>query len=112
MKWQNWPGKGTWISKEEIPYKLIPGPQAQFRCCIYREREIIRQRVRLAEGLCPTSGKDTRNIVQVIGAACEGCPDPEEADVATSAHEEPMEIPVADAGADEPEDEEEKETKE
>ena len=60
--------------KEEIPYKLIPGPQAQFRCCIYREREIIRQRVRLAEGLCPTSGKDTRNIVQVIGAACEGCP--------------------------------------
>ena len=28
--------------KEEIPYKLIPGPQAQFRCCIYREREIIR----------------------------------------------------------------------
>lgn len=60
--------------KEELPYKLIPGPQAKFRCCIYREREIIRQRVRLAEGLCPTSGHDTTNIVQVIGAACEGCP--------------------------------------
>ncbi len=60
--------------KEEIPYKLIPGPQAKFRCCIYREREIIRQRVRLAEGLCPSNGKDTTNIVQVIGAACEGCP--------------------------------------
>ena len=60
--------------KEDIPYKLIPGPQARFRCCIYREREIIRQRVRLAEGLCPADGKDTTNIVQVIGAACEGCP--------------------------------------
>lgn len=60
--------------REEIPYGMIPGPQAQFRCCIYREREIIRQRVRLAEGKCPSSGRDTTNIVQVIGAACEGCP--------------------------------------
>lgn len=60
--------------KEEIPSIMIPGPQARFRCCIYREREIIRQRVRLAEGKCPSSGHDTTNIVQVIGAACEGCP--------------------------------------
>lgn len=68
-----WNG-GLEEKREEIPYKMIPGPQAQFRCCIYREREIIRQRVRLAEGKCPSSGKDTSNIVQVIGAACEGCP--------------------------------------
>ena len=61
-------------TRDEIAYQIIPGPQAQFRCCIYKEREIIRQRVRLAEGLCPTSGKDTRNVVQVIGAACEECP--------------------------------------
>lgn len=60
--------------RDEIPYKMIPGPQANFRCCIYKEREVVRQRVRLAEGLCPTSGKDTRNIVQVISSACEGCP--------------------------------------
>ncbi len=60
--------------RDYLPYKMIPGPQAQFRCCIYKEREIIHQRVRLAEGLCPTSGKDTRNVVQVINAACEECP--------------------------------------
>lgn len=59
--------------RDEIPYKMIPGPQAQFRCCIYKEREIIRQRVRLAEGKCPT-GKDSINVVQVINAACEECP--------------------------------------
>lgn len=59
--------------REELPFKLIPGPQAQFRCCIYREREIIRERVKLAEGKCPT-GKNSRNVVQVISAACEGCP--------------------------------------
>lgn len=67
-----WDGKLE-EGREEMPYKMIPGPQAQFRCCIYKEREIIRQRVRLAEGKCP-SGKDSINVVQVIGAACEECP--------------------------------------
>ena len=70
--------KLSWESKlkegfEEIPYKIIPGPRAQFRCCIYREREIVRQRVKLARGLSP-SGHDTKNIIQVISSACEDCP--------------------------------------
>ena len=30
--------------RDHIPNKLIPGPSPQFRCCIYKEREIIRQR--------------------------------------------------------------------
>lgn len=59
--------------RDELPYKMIPGPQAQFRCCIYKEREIIRQRIRLAEGKCP-SGKNSINVVQVINSACEECP--------------------------------------
>lgn len=59
--------------KEQLPYKMIPGPQAQFRCCIYKEREIIRQRINLAEGKCPDGSKGG-NIIQVISAACEGCP--------------------------------------
>ena len=29
--------------REELPFKMIPGPQAQYRCCIYKEREVIRQ---------------------------------------------------------------------
>jgi len=69
-----WAGELDEEHKDQVPYTIIPGPQAQFRCCIYKEREIIRQRVRLAEGKCPTSGKDSRNVVQVIGAACEECP--------------------------------------
>lgn len=58
--------------KEMIPYVMIPGPKAKFRCCIYREREIIRQRVRLCEGKNPRE-TDSRNVVQVIQAACEDC---------------------------------------
>ena len=59
--------------RDEIPYEMIPGPQAQYRCCIYKERELIKQRVRLAEGKCPV-GMDSMNVVQVIKAACEECP--------------------------------------
>ena len=58
--------------EDQIPYDLIPGPQANFRCCIYKEREIIRQRIRLAKGMSPSANQNNRNIVQVINSACEG----------------------------------------
>ena len=54
--------------RDDIPYKISPGPQAQYRCCVYKEREIVRQRIRLAEGKCP-SDRNTNNVVQVINAA-------------------------------------------
>ena len=59
--------------KDYIANQLIPGPAAQFRCCIYKEREIIRQRVRLAEGKAP-GPVDDGNVIQVISSACEDCP--------------------------------------
>lgn len=59
--------------RDNIAMELIPGPTPQFRCCIYKEREIIRQRVRLAEGKAP-GVEDDGNIIQVISSACEDCP--------------------------------------
>ncbi len=59
--------------RDALPYKMIPGPQPAFRCCIYREREVIRQRIRLAEGKAPGT-EDDGNLIQVINSACEGCP--------------------------------------
>ena len=59
--------------RDNIAMELIPGPTPQFRCCIYKEREIIRQRVRLAEGKAP-GVKDDGNMIQVISSACEDCP--------------------------------------
>lgn len=59
--------------KEQLPYKMIPGPRARYRCCIYKEREVIRQRINLAQGKCPDGSTDN-NIVQVLTVACEGCP--------------------------------------
>ncbi len=59
--------------RDHIAFELIPGPTPKFRCCIYKEREIIRQRVRLAEGKAPGT-VDDGNIIQVISSACEDCP--------------------------------------
>lgn len=67
--------EGTLEEKRDaIPYKLIPGPKPVFRCCVYREREIIRQRIRLAEGKYPAAGLKNKNIVQVLDSACAECP--------------------------------------
>lgn len=59
--------------RDDIPYEMLPGPKATFRCCVYREREIIRQRIRLAEGKYPAAGLHNHNIVQVLDSACAEC---------------------------------------
>jgi len=54
----------------EIPEKIIRGPEPITRCCIYKERAIIEDRVKLAGG-----GKEgEENIIQVIDSACDECP--------------------------------------
>ncbi len=71
----------------KIPYEIVPGRRPRFRCCVYREREIIRQRVILGGNLkdklynelqlhrenVPTE-LDPAQIIHVIPSACEGCP--------------------------------------
>ena len=59
---------------QEIPFEQIPGRQPHFRCCVYKEREIIHQRVRLAMGKMPNGMSERTAAVCVIPAACEGCP--------------------------------------
>lgn len=59
------------ISK--IPFDIIPTSKAHFRCCVYKEREIISQRTRLAMGKMPVNS-EKKGIITVIESACEGCP--------------------------------------
>lgn len=63
---------------EEIPFEIIPGIRPRFRCCVYREREIVRQRVRMAMGKLPQdvlyTDAEPSQVVHVIPCACEGCP--------------------------------------
>ena len=59
---------------EKIVYDVSPGPKPQYRCCVYKEREIVRGRLRLAMGQSPDIKTPTKNVVAVIPAACDDCP--------------------------------------
>ncbi len=53
-----------------IPEKIIPGPQATLRCCIYKERAIVNERIKLALG----GNQENPNVVEVLPIACDECP--------------------------------------
>ncbi len=55
---------------KKIPEIIIPGPKPKTRCCIYKERAIINERVKLAMEV--ESGDS--NIIQILEIACDECP--------------------------------------
>ncbi|MBR6382247.1 MAG: 4Fe-4S dicluster domain-containing protein [Lachnospiraceae bacterium] len=69
-----WDNALTRENLDALPFRLFPGPGASYRCCVYKEREIVRGRIRLAMALCPTPEHESDNIVQVIQPACDDCP--------------------------------------
>lgn len=54
----------------DIPKMIIPGKTPTMRCCIYKERAILSERVRIAMG----GDKKNPNVIQVIDIACDECP--------------------------------------
>lgn len=54
----------------EIPKIIVPGKIPTMRCCVYKERAILAERIKLAMG----GSKDTRSVVEVIEIACDECP--------------------------------------
>lgn len=54
-----------------IPKTFIAGPKPTMRCCIYKERAIVEERVLLTLN---AKTKDPSNVVKVIDIACDGCP--------------------------------------
>lgn len=54
----------------DVPEIIAPGPKPTMRCCIYKERAIVKERVKLAMG----NGLYSDNIIQVIKIACDECP--------------------------------------
>ena len=69
-----WEDRLTPEGTEQLIYEVSPGPKAQYRCCVYKEREIVRGRIRLAMGQAPEPNHPTKNVVAVIPAACDDCP--------------------------------------
>ena len=54
----------------DIPKKLAPGNEATTRCCVYKERAILGERVKIAMG----GDKNNPNVIEVIDIACDECP--------------------------------------
>ncbi len=54
----------------KIPEIISPGPKSTFRCCIYKERAIVQERMKMALG----GDRSRNNVVQVLKIACDECP--------------------------------------
>lgn len=54
----------------DVPKMIVPGKTPTMRCCVYKERAILGERVKLAMGGDPTNP----NVIQVIDIACDECP--------------------------------------
>ena len=54
----------------DIPEIIVPGKEPTMRCCVYKERAILGERVKLAMG----GDKTNPNVIEVIDIACDECP--------------------------------------
>ncbi len=54
----------------DIPHKIVPGKTPTMRCCVYKERAILSDRVKMAMG----GNRDNPNVIEVIESACDECP--------------------------------------
>ncbi len=53
-----------------IPEIIVPGKTSTMRCCVYKERAILSERVKMVMG----GDKENPNVIQVIDIACDECP--------------------------------------
>ena len=54
----------------DIPKTISPGKEPTMRCCVYKERAILGERIKLAMG----GDKENPNVIEVIDIACDECP--------------------------------------
>ena len=55
----------------DIPYAIVPGNEPTMRCCVYKERAIVNERIHMAMG----GFKENPNVIEVIDIACDECPE-------------------------------------
>ena len=66
----------------KLAFEIVPGRKPLYRCCVYHERAILKERAKLASGYIPNGEenyelvkyKDDDEVMYIIEAACERCP--------------------------------------
>lgn len=54
----------------DIPKQIMPGPKPTMRCCVFKERAIIAERIKMAMG----GDHKNPNVIEVLDIACDECP--------------------------------------
>ncbi len=54
----------------DIPKRIVPGKESTMRCCVYKERAIVLERIKIAMG----GDKTNPNVIETIEIACDECP--------------------------------------
>ncbi len=54
----------------DLPMQIVPGNTPTMRCCVYKERAILAERIKVAMG----GDRTNPNVIQVISTACDECP--------------------------------------
>ena len=57
-------------SINDIPKRIVPGKESTMRCCVYKERAIVLERIKIAMG----GDKTNPNVIETIDIACDECP--------------------------------------
>lgn len=71
LAWQTWRGNDPFMVFNEIANEIVKKGEPTMSCCIYKDRAIVAERIRIALG----GNKDNPNVIQVIDIACDECPE-------------------------------------
>ena len=67
---QTWKGNDAFSVFNDIANEVVKKDEPPMSCCIYKDRAIVAERIRIALG----GNKNDPNIIQVIDIACDECP--------------------------------------
>lgn len=71
VAYQTWLGNESFAVFNEIAEEVVKKDKPPMSCCIYKDRAIVAERIKLALG----GKKDNPNVIQVIDIACDECPE-------------------------------------
>ena len=71
VAYQTWLGNDSFAVFNEIANEIVKKDKPPMSCCIYKDRAIVAERIRLALG----GNKNNPNVIQVIDIACDECPE-------------------------------------
>ncbi len=71
VAYQTWLGNDSFAVFNEIANEIVKKDEPPMSCCIYKDRAIVAERIRIALG----GNKDNPNVIQVIDIACDECPE-------------------------------------